>query len=231
MTFPTSLSRDELAARIAANLAEIDRALARLGRTRHEVAVVAVTKTHPVETVFAAYDAGLRQFGENYLDELTAKVAATAALPDIEWQYLGAVQSRKIRAVAQHADVIATVSREKELIRLAECDSPWPRIMIQVDFTGGDGRNGAQVKDVATLVSSAQRRGLEVEGLMTVAPVERDAARRAFRELAALASGEGLTQLSMGMSGDFEVAVEEGATQIRLGQALFGPRDPVGAVF
>lgn len=230
MTFPTFLSRDELAARIAANLAEIDTALARLGRSRHEVAVVAVTKTHSVKTVLAAYDAGLRQFGENYLEELIAKATATASLPDIEWQYLGALQSRKIRTVAQHANVMATVSREKELIRLAECEHPWPRIMIQVDFTGSDGRNGALVEDVTTLVSSARRRGLEVEGLMTVAPIELDSARRAFRELAHLAAGEGLPQLSMGMSGDFEVAVEEGATQIRLGQALFGPRDPVGAV-
>jgi len=231
MTFPTSLSRDERAARIAANLAEIDATLSRLGRGRDEVTVVAVTKTHPIETVLAAYDAGLRVFGENYLDELIAKSTASSALPDVQWQFLGALQSRKIPTIARHADVVATISREKEVIRLAECGEPHPRVMIQVDFTSAQGRNGAELGEVSRLVGTARRLGLEVEGLMTVAPVGREEARRAFRELAAAALGEGVAQLSMGMSGDYELAVSEGATQIRLGQALFGPRDPVTAVF
>ena len=230
MTSPTSLSRDELAARIAANIAEIDARLLRLGRTRTEVTVVAVTKTHPLETVYAAYDAGLRIFGENYLEELAAKSTATSSLLHAQWQFLGALQSRKIPTLAQHADVLATISREKEIVRLAACDGPLPRVMVQVDFTDAPGRNGARPDDVSGLVSTARRLGLEVEGLMTVAPVDRDAARRSFRELATISKGEGVPELSMGMSGDYEVAVSEGATQIRLGQALFGPRDPVVAV-
>ena len=230
MTSPTSSSRDELAARIAANIAEIDARLLRVGRTRDEVTVVAVTKTHPREVVLAAYDAGLRVFGENYLEELVAKSTSTASLSDVQWQFLGALQSRKIPTLAHHADVLATISREKEIVRLAACDGPVPRVMIQVDFTDAPGRNGARPNDVSHLVATARRVGLEVEGLMTVAPVDLGEARRAFRELATIAKGEGVRELSMGMSGDYEVAVSEGATQIRLGQALFGPRDPVVAV-
>lgn len=230
MTSPTSLSRDELAARIAANLTDVDQVLARHGRSRREVAVVAVTKTHTLDTVLAAYEAGLRCFGENYVDELVAKSSATSALPDVEWQFLGALQSRKIRTVAQHAQLVATVSRLKEIERLAECDAPVPRILVQVDYTGAAGRNGADATDVSGLIAAARQRGLRVTGLMTVAPVDPSAAQRAFHELAALAAGEGLQELSMGMSGDYEMAVSAGATHIRLGQALFGPRNPVTAV-
>lgn len=230
MTSPTSLSRDQLAANIAANLADVDATLARLGRSRDDVTVVAVTKTHPVETVLAAYDVGLRCFGENYLDELVAKASATSSLPDVQWQFLGAVQSRKIRSIAQHAQLIATISRPKEIALLAACESPLPRILIQVDYTGADGRNGARVEDVSDLVAAARENGLAVTGLMTVAPVGESDASRAFRDLAALAAREGLDELSMGMSGDYRFAVAAGATQIRLGQALLGPRNSATAV-
>ena len=230
MTSPTSSSREQHAALIAANLADVDAKLARLGRSRDEITVVAVTKTHSVETVLAAYDAGLRCFGENYVDELVSKSSATRTLPGIEWQFLGALQSRKIRTIAQHATVITTVSRHKEIAALAACDRPRPRLFIQVDFTDDDGRNGAEPGEVAELVTAARARDLDVIGLMTVAPVKVEEAERAFRTLADLATDQGLVELSMGMSGDYELAVSAGATQIRLGQALLGPRNPVSAV-
>lgn len=230
MTSPTSSSRNELAARIAANLADVNETLTRHGRSVSKVTIVAVTKTHPLETVLAAYDAGLRCFGENYIDELVAKSSATASLGDVTWQYLGALQSRKISSVAAHADLIATVSREKEILRLSQLVEHRPRILIQVDYSGAAGRNGAPASDVSALVDLARRSGVAVTGLMTVAPVERSEAARAFADLARRAEGEGLTELSMGMSGDYDLAVDHGATQIRLGQALFGPRNPVTVV-
>ena len=230
MTSPTSSSRNELAARIAANLADVNETLARYGRSPSEVTVVAVTKTHPLDTVLAAYDVGLRCFGENYSDELVVKSSATTSLDDVNWQYLGALQSRKIASVAAHADLIATVSRAKEIIRLGQLLEHRPRILIQVDYTGALGRNGAPAGDVAALVDLARRQGVDVVGLMTVAPVDRADAARAFEDLARRAAVEGLRELSMGMSGDYDVAVACGATQIRLGQALFGPRNPVTEV-
>ena len=96
--------------------------------------------------------------------------------------------------------------------------------MVQVDFTGQDGRGGVPPEDVAALVTTAQTSGLDVRGLMTVAPIEADAARRAFRTVRSLADDLGLPECSMGMTDDLEIAVEEGSTMVRVGRALFGDR-------
>lgn len=226
MTSPTSLSRAELAAKIAANLDTVQRTIAQCSPNASAVTVVAVTKTQPLEVVLAAYDAGLTHFAENYVDELTGKVSAASVPDELTWQFIGAVQSRKIAVIARHADVVASISRQKEIERLADCDVPLPRIMIQVDFTSALGRNGASARDVPSLVDLARRHSIVVDGLMTVASPVRDEASVAFRELAAIAAGEGLSELSMGMSGDYDLALAAGATQIRLGQTIFGPRNP-----
>lgn len=174
----------------------------------------------------AAYLAGVRDFGENYVDELSAKVADVAGEPwasDVVWHYLGALQSRKIATVSALAQVISGVSREKELERLA-AQPVHPLLDIQVDCTGLAQRNGARPDEVAKFVADARTLGLPVRGLMTVAPPDPAGAARTFALVRDLAETEGLAELSMGMSDDWPLALAHGATEIRIGRALFGAR-------
>ena len=225
MTFPTS-SSSPLTPDVAANLAAVQANIVRLGRSLDSVTVVAVTKSQSVEVVRAGYAAGLRVFGENYVNELVDKASTTRDLSEIRWQFLGALQSRKIDTVTQWADEVLTVSREKEVAAVADGSTPRP-VYIQVDYAATAGRNGVGPAEAPVLIESCRRRGLEVRGLMTVAPPNPDAAEVAFRRLSELAAREGVRELSMGMSDDYELAVAYGSTQIRLGRTLFGPRAPV----
>jgi uncharacterized pyridoxal phosphate-containing UPF0001 family protein len=191
------------------------------------VRVVAVTKTFPAPVVAAAYAAGLRVVGENYASELIAKRAATRGL-DLTWHFLGALQSNKIARIAAAADVLCSVSRVRELERLAAV-KPGARLYVEVDFTDLPTRRSAAPDEVAGLVARGRALGLDVAGLMTVAPPDLVGARAAFNATAALADELGLAERSMGMSDDLELALACGSTEIRVGRALFGPRGAPGA--
>jgi hypothetical protein len=207
----------------------IEDACARAGRRPDEVVVVAVTKTVPVNVVRAARAAGLAHFGENHAGELAEKAPAVPAT----WHFLGKLQSGTAPRVADHADVIHSAEAGPALERVAHrAARNGKRIpcLVQVDFTGH--RQGVPPEEVEAFLHGVQGlAGIEMVGLMTLPPFAEDPedSRRWFAELRELREElrkrwEGLKELSMGMSGDYEVAVEEGATMVRVGTALFGAR-------
>jgi PLP dependent protein len=223
-TFPASSAESELSERVGANLATLRARIAATGRDPSSVRVVAVTKTFGPDAVRAAVAAGLDAVGENYLSELEAKRAALDELA-VKWHYLGALQSNKIARVAAAADVICSISRAKELERLASLGCA-ATLYVQVDFTGESGRNGAAPEEVGRLVTRARELDLSLRGLMTVAPIDPQRAEHAFAETARLADAFDLTERSMGMSDDLELACRWGTSEVRVGRALFGPRPP-----
>jgi uncharacterized pyridoxal phosphate-containing UPF0001 family protein len=164
----------------------------------------------------------LTTLGENYAAELIEKAEALRD-ESVAWHYLGAIQTNKIGRLAPVADVFESLMREREAEAIG-ARKPDAKVMVQVDLTGKPGRNGAPLDDVEPLVHRARALGLHVEGLMTVAPIEPDAARKAFRAVKDLATELGLRECSMGMTDDLEIAVEEGSTMVRVGRALFGAR-------
>jgi hypothetical protein len=220
-TFPAS-SANELVQRVGHNLADVRARITATGRDLASVRIVAVTKTFGVDAVRAAVSNGLTNLGENYVDELCQKRTQSDDAT-ITWYYLGAMQSNKVRRVVECADVICTVSRLKEIERVARYGAT-RRLYVQVDYTGAPARNGAVESDVANLVERGRALDLDVRGLMTVAPNDPEGARRAFRSLGALADDLGLVERSMGMSDDLEVACEYGTSEVRIGRALFGAR-------
>jgi PLP dependent protein len=209
---------------IAASADEIRRRIAAAGGDPNHVKIVAVTKTFGPETARAALAAGLHRLGENYAAELVEKAHALAG-EDVSWHYLGAIQTNKIGRLAPVTSVFESVTRVKEADAIA-VRKPGATILVQVDFTGRPGRNGTPPNEVEEVVERARAFGLAVDGLMTVAPIEPDAARAAFRRVRELADDLGLAECSMGMTQDLEIAVEEGSTMVRVGRALFGERPP-----
>ena len=212
----------------------ITAAAERAGRDPGAVLLVAVAKRQPVEAVEMAVAAGVRDIGENYVSELAAKREAVDA-DGLRWHFVGALQSSTAHRVADLADVVHSVGSAHAAGRLAARavrDGRTVPALVQVDFTGTGGRNGVPPGETAATVRALRDLdGIEVRGLMTVPPFDPDpeAARPFFRRLRELrdAAAEGpgdLPELSMGMSGDYEVAVEEGATMVRIGTALFGSR-------
>lgn len=187
-----------------------------------DVTVVAVTKGFGPATAQAALDAGLGDLGENYAAELVAKAAAVGPA---RWHHLGAVQRRQVRRLAPLVHLWHGVDRAAAGAEIA-ARAPGARVLVQVSLGGVDGRPGCTWEAAPALVGRLRDLGLRVEGLMGVAGG--GPPRAQFRRLAALARSLGLDELSMGMSGDLEVALEEGATIVRVGRALFGPR-PDGA--
>jgi uncharacterized pyridoxal phosphate-containing UPF0001 family protein len=221
-TSPASSAKPDFDARVARNLEAIHARISSTGRDPASIRIVAVTKSFGVEAVRAAALNGLNHVGENYVDELESKSALTRDL-DVAWYFLGALQSNKIARVGACADVLCAVSREKELVKIANLPRR-PALYVQVDYTGGATRNGASEHDVAALVRRARDLELDVRGLMTVAAPERALARSAFARLAALRSDLGLNECSMGMTDDLELACEMGTSELRIGRALFGER-------
>ncbi len=203
-------------------LGEVRDRIARAGGDWRSITIVAVTKGLGYSAVEEAYGAGLRDFGENYAQALLGRTSAahkrftTAA----RWHYLGAVQRNKVRRLAPHVSSWQGVDRVAEGMEIAR-HAPGAAVMVQVNVTGAPQRNGCDFEDVPALVEGLREQDLDVRGLMCVAP-EHDP-RPAFARLAMAAEDAGVTELSMGMSGDFEVAVQEGSTMLRLGSALFGP--------
>jgi pyridoxal phosphate enzyme (YggS family) len=218
-------------------LAQVREAVARhqaIGGWTHPVRIVAVTKTRGPEAVRAAVAAGLTDIGENRVQEALQKQELLAGLP-IAWHLIGTLQRNKARQAVGRFVLIHSVDRgdlSAELDRRADPGTRQP-ILVQVNCSDEPQKGGVEPRELPGLLESLARlEHLEVRGLMTMSALTDDAAeqRRAFRRLrelqgAAGQSGFRLPELSMGMSGDFPVAVEEGATMIRLGTVLFGERD------
>jgi pyridoxal phosphate enzyme (YggS family) len=206
----------------------ISAACARAGRGDDDVTMIAVTKTVPVDVVRRAREAGIDHFAENYANELTAKSSAVPAT----WHFIGRLQRGTASRVADHADVVHSAEPGAALRRLgarvARRGDTIP-CLAQVDFTGG--RHGVRPEDLVPFLTDVETSaGVSFVGLMTLPPWgDPEATRPYFARLRELRDGlregfPGVRELSMGMSGDYEVAVEEGATMVRIGTALFGPR-------
>ena len=214
-------SIDEAA--VARRLTQLREQLAR-GARRGPVTLCAVTKGFGVDAVSVAHRLGCDAIGENYAQEAVAKIAATGvAHPPVH--FIGRLQTNKIRSLVGVVDVWQSVDRESVVDELAKRASG-ARIFVQVNATGEPDKGGCQPADVQQLVERARSGGLEVLGLMTVGPTNGDptGTRRAFAHVRALADQSGLIGCSMGMSGDVDIALEEGTTLVRVGTALFGER-------
>ncbi len=208
---------------VAARLQEVRRSIGEL--TDREVRIVGVTKTHGDDLVAAALAAGLVDLGENYAQELRDRVLPTSIAADVRWHFIGRLQSNKVRLVADRVWCWQSVDRASLVPELAR-RAPGARVMVQVDLAGIPGRGGCELVEVPALVDLAVGAGLEVVGLMGVGPPgTAEDARLPFRRLVELADDLGLPERSIGMSGDFGVAVEEGSTTVRLGSVLFGARE------
>ena len=206
---------------MTAGLAEVRSRIAATGRDPAEVRVIAVTKGFTVDAVHRATRAGLVDVGENQAQELLAKVE-DGAPPDVRWHFLGPVQRNKVKKLAPHVALWHGIDRAAAAGEVAR-HRPGAAVLVQVNLSGADHRPGCGWDDAGILVERARDEGLDVQGLMGVASPG-DGARAQFRRLAVLREELGLAELSMGMSSDYEVAVEEGATIVRVGSALFGPR-------
>lgn len=207
----------------------IDRACQRAGRPAGSVLVLAVSKLQPMEAVREAYAAGLRDFGENYAQELRDKAAALAeGCPGIRWHAIGTLQTNKARYVARTAYAFHALDRTEVAEELSRRRTGEPlRVYLEVNLGGEESKSGLRPDGVGVLLARVRALpGLAVEGLMAMPPLGPDgeASRPHFRALRELARAHGLSGLSMGTTHDFAVAVEEGATVVRVGTALFGPR-------
>jgi len=217
-----SLPRASTAAEVAARLAEVRGRIARAGGDPEVVKVVAVTKGFGPEAVAAATGAGLWDIGENYAQELLAKAADVPA--GVRWHFLGPVQRNKVAGLAPLVALWQTVERTAAGEAIAR-RAPGARVLVQVNVSGEDAKAGCTEEEAPVLVDALRRLDLDVAGLIAVGPTgTAEEARGGFRALSALARRLQLRELSMGMSGDLEVAVEEGATMVRIGRSLFGPR-------
>ncbi len=204
----------------------IENAVRRCGRKRSEITLVAVTKKFPPEIIREAYQLGLRVFGENYVQEFEEKHPALRDLSDAEFHLIGHLQSNKTRAAADLFQVIETVDSDKLARRLAQAEKPL-EVMIEVKLSPEQSKAGTAPEQLPGLIAAIRTCAhLRLTGLMTMPPWSDnpEETRPYFKQLAALARLHSLERLSMGMSHDLEAAIEEGATHIRVGTALFGPR-------
>lgn len=214
-------------AAVAAAVAGVSARIDALAGTRH-VQLIAVTKGFGADAITAAVGAGCTAIGENYAQELQHKVEelpAGAGWQRPEIHFIGQLQKNKVRALAPIVDVWQTVDRSSLAAEIAR-RAPNARIFVQVNTTGEDAKGGCRPEQAAALVAECVAADLRVEGLMTVGPTSVDPAvtATAFAALSSLRDELGLVGLSMGMSGDYELAIEHGATHVRIGGALFGPR-------
>jgi len=204
------------------------------GRPADSITLIAVSKFQPVSAIREAHVVGLRHFGENYVQEGVAKVQALADLP-LTWHFIGALQTNKTRAVATHFAWVHTLDRLQLAERLSvqrPSDLPPLQVCLQVMLVPEPGKAGLAPADLPALAAAvAALPGLQLRGLMCIPPATADVAtqRGHFRMLATLlaelqSAGLPVDTLSMGMSGDYEAAILEGATQVRIGTAIFGAR-------
>ena len=216
---------------------KIDAAAQRAGRAAKEVQLVCVSKMHPIAEIEQVISAGERVFGENRVDELLEK--SNNITKDVQWHMIGQLQTNKVRKLIGHLALVQSVDREsllRELHRRSVAAGVVTEILLQVDFTHAPGRGGAGEDAVRQLLEQAYGlSGVRVRGLMHVAPLgvserqTRESFARVYRLYRALHEQDAqLSILSMGMSGDYEAAIEEGSNMVRIGTAVFGtPRKPL----
>ena len=202
----------------------IARACARAGRAADSVRLIAVSKTKPIGSLREAVAAGQRAFGENYAQELREKADA---LPGCEWHFVGALQTNKVKLVVGRAALVHTCDRvalAQELGKRARSAGLTQRVLLEVNVGEEPQKAGALPSAVPALRDQVRAiDGLACEGLMCIPPAEGDP-RPHFRRLRELGQGLGLRELSMGMTADFDIAIEEGATLVRVGTAIVGER-------
>ena len=214
---------------VATRVAELRDRISRAGGIG--VGIVAVTKTFGIDVWSDAKFAGCEAIGENYAQELIAKSQQVARADRLPVHFIGQLQTNKIKSLFDIVDVWQSVDRASvvtELVKrqLARTSAGRCEILVQVNTTSEIDKGGCEPTEVETLVQQARKGGLDVTGLMTVGPTDMDSGktRAAFRLLKQMASDLGVEQLSMGMTADVEIAVEEGSTLVRVGTALFGQR-------
>jgi PLP dependent protein len=212
------------------------------GRIAQAVQLVLASKTQPAPAVRAAYAAGAREFGENYVQEALAKQQELADLSDIRWHLIGHLQTNKARLVARAFAMIQSLDSVRLADALAKAranaaaDEPEPSreriaVLVEINLGGEQSKSGVPPGDAESLIEAVRAR-VEVAGLMAIPPPgpDREHSRpyfvqlRNLRDRLAAATGLALSELSMGMTDDFEVAIEEGATIVRVGRAIFGER-------
>jgi pyridoxal phosphate enzyme (YggS family) len=240
----------ELRAEITHNLnsvhARMTAAAQRVGRSPEEVRLVAISKSQPVEKIVAAYELGQREFGENRVLEGIQKQLQLNAYPDIRWHMVGHIQSRKAEDAALHYDVIHSIDRMKiaqRLERFVKEERSRLPVFLEMNVSGEETKGGWNFSQVdrweaklAQVRPVLEFERLDVQGLMTMAPWVDDervlretfSRLRQLRDLMQERLGKELPELSMGMTDDFELAIEEGATVVRIGRAIFGEREWVG---
>jgi len=229
---------------ISENVAEVRAKIAdaaqRAGRNADQIVLMAVTKTHPPELIRQAYSAGLRVFGENRVQEFGGKAGAMADLAEAEWHMIGHLQTNKAAKAAElfrAVDSVDSVKLAAKLDAAAQASGKRLTVLIEVNVGGEEAKSGVALDSPELeqlLIAASGLQGLEFRGLMTVPPFTEDpeGARAYFRRLRNLRDGlagrklpeVGMDVLSMGMSHDFEVAIEEGSTCVRVGTAIFGER-------
>jgi len=195
------------------------------------VTLIAVSKSQPSEAIREAFSAGQRHFGENYVQEWRDKADALGDLPGIVWHFIGSLQTNKVKYLAGRVGLVHTVDREdlgREISKRWERIGSRARVLVEVNLGGEVSKGGCAEGGVPALVEALRRLpALDVAGLTCIPPPEDDA-RPHFVALRGLRDRLGLRELSMGMSGDYPVAIEEGATLVRVGTAIFGERRPRG---
>jgi pyridoxal phosphate enzyme (YggS family) len=206
----------------------IEQACQRSGRSPSEITLVAVTKTVDPPAVAAAFAAGISHFGENRVQEAVTKIEQLAALtPHPTWHMVGHLQTNKAKKAVEIFDLIQSVDSIKLAEVLSQRTPKTLPILLEVNIAGEDSKSGFSINEVApALEATSSLPRLAIKGLMTIAPLVDDPeeVRPVFRKLRSLRDSLGLEYLSMGMTDDFEVAIEEGATMVRIGRAIFGER-------
>ena len=220
--------------RLESVLRRIESAAKRVGRDPSEITLVAVSKNFPAEAVKEAYSLGMRNFGENRAQELREKYEELKDL-DITWHFIGRIQTNKVKYFVPIADYVHSVWRKEELDEIEKRASKLGKTMkifVEMNISGEESKAGIRENEIREFLNVANSYDhIEVIGLMTMAPFVEDPeeVRWVFRRLREIRDEmskdfPSLKELSMGMSNDFEIAVEEGATFVRIGTAIFGPR-------
>ena len=217
---------------VSANLKAVEQRVAaacqRANRARNSVQLLAVSKLHPAASIRAAYQSGQRDFGENYAQELRDKAGQLADLTDIRWHAIGPLQLNKAKYVAKLAYAFHALDRTELAEELSKRRAgPVLRCYLELNLAGESTKSGVAISELdATLPRISALPHLKVAGLMCLPPLGMDpeSSRPFFRSLREAAQKHGLSELSMGTTHDFEVAIEEGATIIRVGSAIFGER-------
>jgi len=228
-TAAQNLKTTAIGRNVAAIRKRIAKAAENAGRSPSEITLVAVTKTVDAPAIREAFTAGLRHFGESRIQEAREKLPQLSALqPAPTWHMVGHLQTNKAKTAAELFDVIHSVDSLKVAETISQHSNCDKLVLVQVNVAGESSKYGFALQDtIAALEHIARLPHLRINGLMTIAPYTDDPeeVRPVFRRLRLMRDSLGLEHLSMGMSHDFEVAIREGATMVRIGQAIFGERE------